>query len=535
MTLQQKMILSGVISVLAAIALGGIGYWGQTQMATALAHNQLSLQAMRNHLEGDMMHDGLRADVLNAFVIDSSDNAAVSQLRSDLREHSEWFQRSLEANAKLPLGPEVSAAIAASRPALDAYIRDAQQVAELAIKDRQAAHQALPRFAASFSDLEEKNEALSELIEQMAQSNREEAEASSTRANWLLVIGIIAIAGVLALLTQQLLRAVLRPMVKAVSVAQAIAGGNLSNRIEVESQDEAGQLQHALIDMQNNLRQMIDTIRHESSQLHNTAVHLNQTSQNIVDGASEQADSATSVAAAMEQMIHNIQQVAENARNAQGISAQSEQLASSGGQVILDVVDGMSRIAEAVNQSSSTISVLGQSSEEIHSIIQVINSIAEQTNLLALNAAIEAARAGEAGRGFAVVADEVRNLAARTSQSTQEITQMIERIRSSTEQAVSSMATGVERVSSGVDLAQQAGASINQIRHGAQRAASMVEEISSTIAEQSKASNEVALRVEQISVVAQRNHASIHQLAAATEQMESVVSAMQSSVARFRL
>ena len=122
MTLQQKMILSGVISVLAAIALGRIGYWGQTQMATALAHNQLSLQAMRNHLEGDMMHDGLRADVLNAFVIDSSDSAAVSQLRSDLREHSEWFQRSLEANAKLPLGPEVSAAIAASRRRVEAVM-----------------------------------------------------------------------------------------------------------------------------------------------------------------------------------------------------------------------------------------------------------------------------------------------------------------------------------------------------------------------------------------------------------------------------
>ncbi len=535
MTLQQKMILAGVLSVLAAVALGGIGYWGQVQVAQGLAHNQLSLQALRNHLEGDMMHDGLRADVLNAFVIEPTDAAAVDQLRSDLKEHSEWFQRTLEDNAKLPLGGKVSAAIAQSRPALAAYISEAQKVAELALKDRAAAHQALSGFEASFSELEEKNEALSQLIEDMAQHNKAETLASSSRANLLLVVGIVVIAGLLALLTQQLMRAVLRPLLKTVSVAQAIASGNLCNHIEVESQDEAGQMQQALIVMQNNLRQMIDTIRNESTQLHNTAVYLNQTSQNIVEGASEQADSATNVAAAMEQMIHNIQQISEHARNAQGISSQSEQLASSGGQVILDVVDGMSRIADAVNQSSSTISVLGQSSEEIYSIIQVINSIAEQTNLLALNAAIEAARAGEAGRGFAVVADEVRNLAARTSQSTQEITQMIERIRSSTEQAVSSMATGVERVSSGVSLAQQAGASINEIRHGAQRAAAMVQEISSTIAEQSKASNEVALRVEQISVVAQRNHASIHQLAAATEQMESVVKAMQSSVARFNL
>jgi methyl-accepting chemotaxis protein len=233
-------------------------------------------------------------------------------------------------------------------------------------------------------------------------------------------------------------------------------------------------------------------------------------------------------------MIQNIEQIASHARNAQEISSHSEQLAGSGGQVILGVVDGMSRIAEAVNESSATITALGESSEEIHSIIQVINSIAEQTNLLALNAAIEAARAGEAGRGFAVVADEVRNLAGRTAQSTQEITSMIERIRSSTAQAVESMQTGVTRVNDGVALAHEAGSSINEIRGGAQRAAEVVEEISNTISEQSKASNEVALRVEQIAQMSQQNSRTVVQLADAAQSLDRVARSMQSSVLQFQ-
>lgn len=228
-----------------------------------------------------------------------------------------------------------------------------------------------------------------------------------------------------------------------------IAQGNLQEPIGVDSNDEAGQLQRALGEMQENLRQMITIIRQESEELHDTSQSIGQTSQSIVHGASQQADSATSMAASMEEMITNISQISDHADNARVISAKSEELASSGGQVILNVVEGMSRIADVVNQSSTSITALGQSSDEIHSIIQVIKGIAEQTNLLALNAAIEAARAGEAGRGFAVVADEVRGLAARTTQSTQEITAMIERIRASTGQAINSMEAGVSRVNEG--------------------------------------------------------------------------------------
>ncbi|MNF57268.1 Methyl-accepting chemotaxis protein McpS [compost metagenome] len=526
MKIRQKMVASGAISVLAAALLGGIGYWGQTELADALAENQLSVSALRNHLEGDMMHDALRADVLAALVVQPGDAAGAEQVRTDLREHSEWFRRTLGENARLPLTPEIRSAIAESQPALESYIGEAERIVSLALRDPQAAR---------FGDLEEKNEALSGRIEAHAAKTRADGETAVRSAAAWLVGGILLVVGLLCLVTGQLMRAVLRPLEKTVGVARAIAQGNLLTQVSIDSDDEAGQLQRALAEMQGNLRQMIATIRNESEELRGTAHRLSETSQSIVDGAGEQSDSATSMAAAMEQMIANIGQIAEHARNAQGISAQSEDLAGSGGKVILGVVEGMSRIAEAVNQSSSTITALGQSSEEIHSIIQVIKGIAEQTNLLALNAAIEAARAGEAGRGFAVVADEVRNLAARTAQSTQEITGMIQRIRETTQQAVDSMQTGVARVQDGVGLARQAGESINEIRSGAHRAAEVVEEISHTIGEQSRASSEVAQRVELIAQMSRHNSQAMQDLAHAAERLDRVASAMQSSVARFQI
>lgn len=267
MKIRQKMIASGAISVLAAALLGGIGFWGQTRLADALAENELSVSALRNHLEGDMMHDALRADVLAAFVAEPGDSAAADQVRNDLREHSEWFQRALEANSKLPLSSNISQAIADSKPALTTYITEAERIIASALRDQQAARSELPAFMQSFGVLEEKNEALSELIEQHASQTRTDGETAIQQAAWLLIGGILAVCCLLCLLTTQLMKAVLRPLEKTVAVARAIAQGNLRSTISIDSNDEAGQLQQALADMQGNLRQMIETIRHEGEQL----------------------------------------------------------------------------------------------------------------------------------------------------------------------------------------------------------------------------------------------------------------------------
>ncbi|MCU7647997.1 methyl-accepting chemotaxis protein [Pseudomonas aestus] len=535
MNIRHNMITSGAISLLAIALVAGIGLWGQSRLASALHDNELNASALRNHLEADMMHDALRADVLQALSSQPGDEAAGNEVRDSLREHGDWFRKSLAENARLPLASDIREAIGELQPVLENYIRAAQDIAGLALKDPQAARQQMAEFSQRFTEVETRNEALSSKIEASSAQTRARSETAVRQAAGWLIGGSLCAALALCLLTRQLLNRVLKPLEKSVATARAIAQGDLTRSISVDSHDEAGQLQQALGEMQDNLRRMITTIRHESEELRGRSHSLSGTSSNIADGASEQADGASDMAAAMEQMISNIAQVAEHARNAQSISAHSESLAGSGGQVILGVVDGMSQIAEAVNRSSESITALGQSSEEIHSIIQVINSIAEQTNLLALNAAIEAARAGEAGRGFAVVADEVRNLAARTAQSTQEITGMIQRIRETTEQAVSSMQTGVSRVNDGVNMAQQAGTSINEIRQGAQRSALMVQEISHTIGEQSKAGSEVAQRVEMISEVARRNSQAMRDLSLTVEQMESSVATLQTSVTRFQL
>ncbi|MBH9394273.1 methyl-accepting chemotaxis protein [Pseudomonas aeruginosa] len=535
MNIRQRIIAAGAISIMAAIFLGGVGFWGQIRLSKALSENELSVNAMRNHMEGDMMHDALRADVLAAFVVQPGDSAAGDQVRQDLQEHSRWFRKVVQQNLDLPLDDATHQALVELQPDLQAYIGSAEGIVEKALRDPLAARADLPSFGEAFKELEGRNEALSSLIEAHVEQTHREREDSMRYSAWMLGGGILVACLVLGQLCRQLLRAVLKPLRKLLSSARVIAQGNLQEPIGVDSDDEAGQLQRALGEMQENLRQMITIIREESEELHGTSQAIGQTSQSIVQGASQQADSATSMATSMEQMISNISQISDHADNARVISAKAEELASSGGQVILNVVEGMSRIAEVVNQSSSSITALGESSDEIHSIIQVIKGIAEQTNLLALNAAIEAARAGEAGRGFAVVADEVRGLAARTTQSTQEITAMIERIRASTGQAISSMQGGVSRVNEGVSFARQAGLSINEILEGTRHAASVVDEISQTIREQSRASDEIAQRVELIAQRSQQNTQAMHEMAATARRLNEVAATMRSSVERFRI
>ena len=318
-------------------------------------------------------------------------------------------------------------------------------------------------------------------------------------------------------------------------IAESIANGDLTVDIEARRNDEMGRVVQSLARMQKGLRDIMGEIAQGATELKDAAERIATVSSQSADSASQQSDSASQMATAVEQLTHSISDVSGSAQRANEISARAGQLANDGNQVINKSSDGMERIAETVRQTSKDIGELGERSKEISSIIKTIREIADQTNLLALNAAIEAARAGEQGRGFAVVADEVRSLAERTSKSTDEIAGMIGAIQKGTEQAVLGMESGVKLVDDGVSLAAQAGQSMTSIRKGAEEVLEVVHSISEALKEQSNTSNEVASTIESVARMAQENSEAAIESSAAAEQLTNLSGSLDASVRRFRL
>jgi methyl-accepting chemotaxis protein-2 (aspartate sensor receptor) len=325
-----------------------------------------------------------------------------------------------------------------------------------------------------------------------------------------------------------------RPLAEAVAAMQQIADGNLTVQIHQRGQDEVGRLLRATQTMAQGMTEAIGSIQSAADQLVESAVHLSETSCRVALQSSEQSIAATTMAASIEEMNASIGHVAENALAAKDVSQTSGEISNTGATVIQQAVSSMTRIADTVRNASGAVAQLGQESQAISAIVNVIKEIADQTNLLALNAAIEAARAGEAGRGFAVVADEVRKLAERTSLSTREIEEMIGRILHGTTEAVASMETGVQHVEEGVTFAGQAGSSIADIRHSADRVADAVADISAALEEQTSASADIATNVEKIATMADENHRMAQDSADYAENLKLLADGLKQKVSHFR-
>ena len=317
----------------------------------------------------------------------------------------------------------------------------------------------------------------------------------------------------------------------ATSVTRRIAAGDLSTNVSCPPGDSL------LADtgrMQDTLRAMISTILDNAEHVSSAANQLLSAAEEVADRSQRQSDAASSMAASVEEMAVSIDQVRENATEAHSISENSASISEEGAAVIHSAASEMRQISEAVQASSEIVEDLGRQSDQITSIVNTIREIADQTNLLALNAAIEAARAGEQGRGFAVVADEVRKLAERTSLSTTEIATMVTRIQQGTRGAVASMQAGVAKVGSGVELASQAGESINSIRDGAQRVSQVVNSISDSISEQSHASNDIAHKIETIAQMSEESAAAVRHTADAARRLHQLSGELHAAVAQFK-
>ncbi len=318
----------------------------------------------------------------------------------------------------------------------------------------------------------------------------------------------------------------------AVAITRQIAAGDMTGRIEVAPGDTTSLLA-AVAGMQQNLRGMIAEVSADAGRVAQQAQEMQTAADQFTERFAAQSSSTQGIAAAVEQMSVGIDAIAHNAMEAHDFSVEAGTLATEGCRVIDETTADINGLAASVNASSERIRELEQHSKEISSIVNTIREIADQTNLLALNAAIEAARAGEQGRGFAVVADEVRKLAERTSLSTTEIANTVARIQDGTHIAVSSMDQGVEQASRGVEMSGKAGTAIASIRNGAQQVTTTLNQIAGAIREQSAAGQSIARSVEEIASITDRNFEDARRTAGTATELLALSEALRKSTSRF--
>lgn len=320
----------------------------------------------------------------------------------------------------------------------------------------------------------------------------------------------------------------------ASGVARRIAKGDLSATINLQSNDTTSLLA-SMKSMQDGLREMVEQIVVATVQLAGFAKQLSASSHQVHEATNQQTDAAAAVAATVEEMTVSIGHISDNTVDVNKSAIDSKQMAEEGELFAQKTVAEMNKIVENVNQSSNFMQALDEQSHKIADIVIVIKKIADQTNLLALNAAIEAARAGEQGRGFAVVADEVRKLAERTKLSTQDIATMIEAIRNGTMQAVESMVQGTVMVNEGMELVRNTGNSMATIHGSTDNVLAAIDGISTSLREQSYANNEIAKSVENIAQMSERNYAAIRDVVSSADQIQMLSEALRQSAARFRI
>ncbi len=491
--------VSGVVAVTARLSIG--------QLSVALSEVQTSGQAIRNHMEADMMHDALRGDVLMSLRAKAPEQHR-DALKS-VQEHSGRIREMIAANKELSLSETIRSALdEVSRP-LDDYIQIASRLVTVAAGNHDEAESLLPRFTEAFESLEGRMSTVSDLIGAevaIATAHAEASEKSSSR--W--VLGAMVLATVVSIVSAILLvRLITHPIAILIARVRDIAqgDGDLTRRIDETRGDEIGELGRWFNVFVGKIERVVEEVKVGAKEINAGGAQIASSSQSLAQGASEQASSLQQISASLEEMSGQTQQSAESARQASVLADENKKSADRGQQE-------MAEMSEAVSE-------IKQSSGEISKIIRVIDEIAFQTNLLALNAAVEAARAGEAGKGFAVVAEEVRNLAHRSAEAAKNTSTMIE--------------DSVKRSERGVQIARRVGAAFEEITTSTGKVSALLSEIASASIEQATGISQINQGVSQLDQVTQQNAGNSEELASSAEEMSSQVASLSVLVAHFKV
>lgn len=365
------------------------------------------------------------------------------------------------------------------------------------------------------------------------QLERRDSESANANSMQLISTFLVLLFGICAAVI--ITRQITRPLRETLEVVERIASGDLSHNLRVTRRDELGVLQQGIARMGTTLRELIGGIRDGVTQIASAAEELSAVTEQTSAGVNSQKVETDQVATAMHEMTATVQEVARNAEQASQAAAAADGEARDGEKVVDQAIDQIERLAVEVGRSTEAMAVLQQESDKIGSVMDVIKAVAEQTNLLALNAAIEAARAGEAGRGFAVVADEVRGLAQRTQKSTEEIHTLVAALQSGTQHVANVMNNSRTLTDSSVTLTRQAGTSLQGITRTVSNIQSMNQQIAAAAEQQSAVAEEISRSIINVRDVSEQTAAASDETAKSSVELARLGNQLQMMVSHFKV
>ncbi|MCU0689685.1 MAG: methyl-accepting chemotaxis protein, partial [Phycisphaerales bacterium] len=374
-------------------------------------------------------------------------------------------------------------------------------------------------------------------LSERAQATEQRTIAALTTGK-VIIVSVTVVALIVGITAALLIaRSVIKPITAITNRLKDIAEGegDLTQRVDETRGDELGVLGKWFNVFVVRIQNLMQEVSASSKQVAAASTEIAASAEEMAAGLDKQTQQTQQVSAAVEEMSASVVEVARKSSEASANAKDAGEQASNGGEVVMQTVTEMKAIASQVTESANSVNNLGTKSEQIGQIIAVINDIADQTNLLALNAAIEAARAGEHGRGFAVVADEVRKLAERTTQATEEVAKSIREIQGDTKSAVECIEAGTQKVTSGVQLATNAGRALEQIVASSQALGSMVQAIAAAAEQQSAASTQISKSVESINAVTREAAEGAQQSSKAAADLSAQAENLQKLVGRFKI
>jgi methyl-accepting chemotaxis protein len=540
MKLLHKMLLAPAVTIALMLLLGAVGFWSMNAQQMALEElfngrfkhtsvaTDISADVLRTHSQvyRIMTWSTSRA---NGY-IEKEAKAVLSDFDKHAAGFSTWTAQPDLSQEEKTLGLQMLAQVAKYRKSIENSL-------DMATADINAGIMAMQSADENFSQLKESAEKLVALERQLGKSDVERSASVFKRMLGVALLVLLASIGIAGVLSIAMARGVMAQIggepAYAAEITRRIAQGDLTIAVKTRPGDETSLLA-AMKQMQEALHRIIGQILQLVEEVASNAGQMSTIAKQVSGDTDQQSEAAASMAAAVEEMSTSVSFVAANAQEVKEMAAEARSLSETGGDTVKSAIAEINRVADSFTHSTEIIQNLSIQTDHISSIANVIREIADQTNLLALNAAIEAARAGEQGRGFAVVADEVRKLAERTAHSTREITDKITSIQNGTQSAVQDMNAGGAQVGQGVMMAAKAGDSMVQIERSTHKVLEATTEISAALSEQNSANNVIAKNIEKIALMAEENGVASKQVATAAEHLESLSATLKASVGMFR-